>query len=241
MAFYSEFAAYYDDIFPFQQQTLDFLNHWFQEASTLLDVGCGTGQYAGRLTDAGHTCLGIDLDPTMIATAQERYPDIEFIAYDMLDIASLERSFDGIFCIGNTAAHLPRDDFQEFIRDVFDSLNPGGIWIYQVLNWDYIIKQDTYEFPELENQEKRVKFFRSYSDISTETVSFRTNLWHSDHLIFDKTIALFPILSEDYRQMHEDMGFSFQHQFADFKSTPYDTAKDSANIFVFQKPQGASS
>ena len=238
MDFYSEFARYYEDIFTYQQQKMDFLTRWFKEASTLLDVGCGTGQYAGRLNEQGHSCLGIDLDPAMIAVAKERYPEAEFMAYDMLNIAELDRSFDGVFCIGNTAAHIPHDDFREFISHIYNMLNPGGIWLFQVLNWDFILTQESYEFSEIENKEKGIKFIRTYPEISDEQVAFRTNLWKDDRLIFDKTIALFPIKSKNYLEMHEGAGFSLLGQFADFKSTPYDSQKDSANIFVFQKPQG---
>ncbi len=238
MDFYSQFAQYYDDIFQFQQAKLDFLDHWFRDARTLLDIGCGTGQYTAGLDELGHSCMGIDLDPAMIAVAQERHPQTEFAAYDMLNIGELEPSFDGIFCIGNTAAHLPQSDFRDFISDIHNKLEPGGIWIFQVMNWDYIVKQDEYEFSLLEHKEKGIMFYRSYVDISPEKVSFRTNLLKEDRLIFDKTIALFPILSKDYISMHEKTGFTLLGQFADFKSTPYDPNTDSANIFVFQKSQG---
>ena len=39
--------------------------------SKILDLGCGPGLYASRLTRLGHTCTGIDFSPASIRHARE--------------------------------------------------------------------------------------------------------------------------------------------------------------------------
>jgi ubiquinone/menaquinone biosynthesis C-methylase UbiE len=45
---------------------------------TVVDVGCGGGRAVGELAARGVRAVGIDLDPTMIETAIERWPTSEF-------------------------------------------------------------------------------------------------------------------------------------------------------------------
>jgi SAM-dependent methyltransferase len=40
--------------------------------SRILDLGCGPGLYANRLSALGHTCVGIDFSPASIAYAREQ-------------------------------------------------------------------------------------------------------------------------------------------------------------------------
>lgn len=45
---------------------------------TVVDVGCGSGRAVGELTALGTKAIGIDLDPTMIEIAAERWPAGDF-------------------------------------------------------------------------------------------------------------------------------------------------------------------
>ena len=59
---------------------------------SLLDVACGTAAHAAYLRD-DHAYEGLDLDPTMLALAQIRFPDLTFHQGDMLDF-DLGRQFE---------------------------------------------------------------------------------------------------------------------------------------------------
>ncbi|MFF3442148.1 methyltransferase domain-containing protein [Streptosporangium sp. NPDC002721] len=49
---------------------------------TVVDVGCGSGRAVGELAARGVRAIGVDLDPTMIETAVERWPAGEFHVAD---------------------------------------------------------------------------------------------------------------------------------------------------------------
>ena len=75
ITFYSSFATYYETIFPFSASVYAFLRHSIPPHCRIcLDIGCGTGHYAARLTEHGLTMAAVDLDTEMIAYAQQHYP-----------------------------------------------------------------------------------------------------------------------------------------------------------------------
>jgi len=76
--------------------------------SSVLDVGCGLGHLCDFLRRYGWNgaYTGIDINPTMVASARERLPKDEFMCVDM-SCESLDRQFDYVFC-GATVQHRPR-------------------------------------------------------------------------------------------------------------------------------------
>ena len=68
--------------------------------ASVLDGGCGTGRVARELSKRGVDVVGVDLDQSMIATAREHDPDIEWVVGDLVDLA-LGREFDVVLMAGN--------------------------------------------------------------------------------------------------------------------------------------------
>jgi SAM-dependent methyltransferase len=52
---------------------------------TLLDLGCGTGEFARYATDRGATVTGVDVDRVAIAEAAARVPEATFLVGDAAD------------------------------------------------------------------------------------------------------------------------------------------------------------
>jgi SAM-dependent methyltransferase len=71
----------------------------------VLDAGCGPGRVGGRLHELGHAVVGIDIDPELIAAAEEDHPGPRWIVGDLATIdpagAGVEASFDAIVSAGN--------------------------------------------------------------------------------------------------------------------------------------------
>ncbi len=127
MAFYSDFAGSYEEIFPFRTEAAAFLDHWLLPSGRVLDVGCGTGRYCRHLDGTGRRCTGIDLDPGMIDEAQRLHAAGDFRLMGMEEIGLLgDGDFDGVFCIGNVLPHLPAPQLAGFLGAVRDLLRPGG-------------------------------------------------------------------------------------------------------------------
>jgi len=54
--------------------------------ATVVDVGCGTARAVAELAELGARAIGVDLDPTMLAVARGRFPDIDVRAADAAEL-----------------------------------------------------------------------------------------------------------------------------------------------------------
>jgi SAM-dependent methyltransferase len=235
VSFYSDFAEYYEAVFPWRPVVQTFLeSHLPATQQRILDIGCGTGHYCGRLAAAGHRVVGIDLDPEMITTARREYPQATFECLDMIDVDALDASFDMIYCIGNVAAHLPSDQLPRFLAKLAALLTSGGCWLFQVVNWDFILTRSSHCFPDKPVGEEGVVFQREYQDISPAGLRFRTRLATPDREIFSGEVRLYPVPAADYLRRHADAGFVLAGHFADFQRKPFTPDRPGASVYVFQ-------
>lgn len=103
---YDRSAAYYDLIYRelkdyrLEAEKIDtLLKRFDSSASRLLDVGCGTGEHAKRLSqDHGYKVDGVDIEPTFVEISQEKNPEGRFVTADMKDF-DLGRSYDALLCL----------------------------------------------------------------------------------------------------------------------------------------------
>lgn len=236
MAFYSDFAGHYEKIFPYREGVFEFLDQWLPQSGRILDVGCGTGRYCGKLNQAGRECLGIDLDPGMVAEAEPLNPGVDFRILGMEEIHLLAAgAFAGVMCIGNVLPHLPAGRLAAFLMDIQNLLVPGGVWIFQTVNFDPILKRDEYVFPKLQFPEDELTFIRWYEDIRLDRLSFHTELMGPEGEIFSGEAVLYPRTSVDYLVGHRTAGFKKLGHFADFSGRGFDPDESAGSVFVFRK------
>jgi len=90
-----------------------------------IDVGCGEGLLTREMAAAGAKhVLGVDLDPAMIAHANDRAAGVRGLEYRASDVMSmqLESQFDLVTCFA-TLHHL---DLVEGLRRLRELTAPGG-------------------------------------------------------------------------------------------------------------------
>src|SRR5690242_8119075 len=94
-------------------------------ASTVLEVGVGTGAVALPTTEAGHDVLGVDLAPAMLARAYERIGARVAVA-DAHDLPVASQSVDAVVTVW--VLHVVGDPART-VREIARVLRPGGRWI----------------------------------------------------------------------------------------------------------------
>ena len=67
------------------------------DATSLLDVACGTGGHLLHLRN-DFSVSGVELDPSMLELARRRLPDVELQAGDMRTF-DLGRRYDAVTCL----------------------------------------------------------------------------------------------------------------------------------------------
>lgn len=93
------------DITQFTNQSLN--------GASILDVGCGTGDFYNYLKQRGiKDYLGIDIYHMSVEYAQMKYPEGKFATSDFLTFDLRPLAFDYVFCSGALAAVLATDNYQ---------------------------------------------------------------------------------------------------------------------------------
>jgi SAM-dependent methyltransferase len=76
----------------------------------ILDAGCGPGRVGAFLAEAGHEVVGVDIDPELIAAAEQDHPGPRWLVDDLatfdLPARGVDADFDAIVCAGNVMPFL---------------------------------------------------------------------------------------------------------------------------------------
>ena len=116
------------------------------EPATVLDAGCGTGRVAIELARRGVSVTGIDLDLSMLLTAQKKGPALEWLQGDLaaFEIPALpetdvdadadaarptHRRFDAVIAVGNVMIFLDPGSEAAVVESLAHHLEPDGVLI----------------------------------------------------------------------------------------------------------------
>jgi SAM-dependent methyltransferase len=236
MSFYTDFADYSEAVFPFDPSVHAFLReHMPPGARRALDVGCGTGDYTAAFANDGLEAVGIDLDLEMGEVARARHVGPLFRVMDAREVGRVDGLFDVAFSIGNVVSHLEPDDLPRFLDGVHGRLERWGTWIVQMVNWDYILGQSSYRFPDIVVGDGAVVFTREYPQVASDRVQFVTRLARGDTTVFEGEMPLYPISTPDCEALHDSAGFELLGHYADFHSRPFDPGVESSSVYVFRR------
>lgn len=108
--------------------------------SRVLDLGCGPGFYAHRLTTLGHRCHGIDFGPASIEYAEKHNPDSSRCHFVLGDVRLAD--FGGPYALammlyGELNVFAP-EEAALILRKAHTSLIPGGLLIAEVQTRDTV-------------------------------------------------------------------------------------------------------
>jgi len=92
---------------------------------TVLDAGCGTGRVAIELARRGVEVVGVDADPSMLATARERAPELTWIESE-IGVLALGRVFDVVVMAGNVPLFTPAGTQADLVAGCARHVAPGG-------------------------------------------------------------------------------------------------------------------
>ena len=93
--------------------------------SRVLDAGCGPGRVGGWLAGVGHTVVGVDGDPVLIAAAEADHPGPRWVVGDLAEL-DLGEEFDAVVCAGNVMTFLAPSTRGEVLRRLRGHLALGG-------------------------------------------------------------------------------------------------------------------
>ena len=96
----------------------------------VLDAGCGTGRVALRLAELGYDCVGVDLDPSMLAVARSRGPEMPWYEADLAALRLPDEApFDLVIAAGNVMPLVAEGTGPSVVANLAALLVPGGVLV----------------------------------------------------------------------------------------------------------------
>jgi SAM-dependent methyltransferase len=105
------------------------LREFLDPGSRILDFGCGYGRVAGLLSSHGYrNVVGVDPAPAMVASARERFPDVDFHVLDHAPrVPGEDARFDAVLLF-SVLTCVPGDAGQRaIVQEATRVLAPGGL------------------------------------------------------------------------------------------------------------------
>jgi SAM-dependent methyltransferase len=135
VADYDLLAEFYDQLMSDSslrsKQVMRCIERYCPAASSLLELGCGTGAVLSGLSAAG-SLTGLDISPNMLDIARARLPGVQFIQGDISSF-DLARKFDVIVCTYDVLNHLT--EFNRWLSCfacTCKHLAKGGLFIFDI-------------------------------------------------------------------------------------------------------------
>jgi glycine/sarcosine N-methyltransferase len=178
-----------------------------------VDAGCGTGLHSLLLAQLGVAVTAVDVSSDMLSLLETHARGSNLLitplesSFRELPL-KLHTSFDSLFCLGNSLAHLlSESDLRESLRSFAAVLRTGGILFIQILNYDRILANR--ERVQSVKEADGVTYVRFY-DYENDLIRFnilkleRRGGGISHEL---NSVTLRPVLNKDLLATLEEVGF----------------------------------
>jgi len=100
--------------------------------ASVLDIGCGTGQFTAHIRSLGYAVAGIDSSENMLAFARENAPGVPLTVADVRDF-NLDRQFDAAYSVYESLNHIPDiEDLGLAFACIHRHLRPGAPFLFDL-------------------------------------------------------------------------------------------------------------
>lgn len=216
--------------------------------ASVLDLGCGTGEHSRFLAEQGFRVVGVDRSEAMLEKAQEggASRSLLFIRADLRELGdAVQGSFGAAISLGNTLVHLTESqEISTLLTALAGMLDPGGVFMFQILNYERIFKHKIRYLP-LNFREERgeqLVFLRLMELLPDNRVIFCPSTLRFDperepHLevVKSKAVQLRGWTRRDLAPMLENAGFQLESVFGDMQQGPFQSDESQDLVIVCRR------
>ncbi len=195
------------------------------KVKTVLDLTCGTGSQVFHLLKRGFKVTGSDISKGMLKIANRKAKQdkikIRFLRGDMRTIQA--GKFDAAITIFNAIGHLTKAGFSKAMRNIHRNLNEGGIYIFDILNLNYVLDKDNIMKMSMERmgssgnikvRELQHSIIDNDGILTSYTIFYTQKAKKTPKVSSKNIITLQLYTAEDLKKMLAKNGFKVIHQCA---------------------------
>ncbi len=119
------YIGFYDEYEKLYRRYLKELERF--EIESILDVGCGNGNFLLHLQKRYPDTLGIDLSPKMVEIAKNKGLNAKNV-----DIKTLSTSYDAVVAVGDVLNYMDRESLRAFFAQVERVLKQDGVFLADI-------------------------------------------------------------------------------------------------------------
>ena len=191
-------------------------------ANGILDLGCGYGRVSTPLGKRGYRVVGFDLSSSLLKRARERDPTGTWVRGDMRDLP-FSGGFDTVISLFNTMGYFEgEDDNFTVLRSVSEALRPGGRFVCQLVNRDYLVRR--FAAQEIHRRDDRIVLEEREFDPVANRVHTRTTVFDgAEKRAYASSIRVYTVTELDLLLAAAGMMVREVHGGLDFRSYDWDT------------------
>lgn len=146
---YEKIAQIYSDQY-FQDLSdspyIDLFLEKLSQGATVIDVGCGPGQFSQYLKQKGCDVTGVDLSEEMLEIAKQKVLGVEFRKMDMRRLDIPDESYEGLL-VAYSLIHIPTVELRTTLKGFLRILKGGGhmLLITQKGDADQVVDEPFWE------------------------------------------------------------------------------------------------
>lgn len=143
--FFDFYNHHYDH--ALKEVFIDLIQKHFQKG-TLIECGCGPAHIAIELNKLGYQVIASDISQDFLnlalANASVENTDLKTLNHNVLN--PFNERYDGVIMVFDVINHLETlNDFDRALTNIYEGLNPNGVFIMDSLRCDYITKMIDYD------------------------------------------------------------------------------------------------
>ena len=142
----------------------------------IIDIGCGTGEHLDYFSSNHYPCTGIEPSKKSREHCISKGLNVIEGSFETIkeDCKTFEHTIGGVWCAA-TLLHVPIEDFEKTIRDLFDILEKDGVLFFTVRLGNKA-KWDKYD-DETTNVERFIQLYEeNFLEKTLNSVGFVTSL-----------------------------------------------------------------
>lgn len=226
------------DIYDYLMQSVDYddwaryieevMEEFDAKGKVLVDLACGTGNTSIPLAAKGYTVYGVDLAPAMLNKAREKARtqnlQVNFLQQDMRELKIPEQA-DIITCYHDGLNYLlSLEDLKTVFTKVWESLGPGGIFIFDLNRVDKLARHTGTDTTFID-EENMSLIYESRYDLATD-------IWEIELTGFVRQGEFY----EKFKETHKEKAHSREDAIKSLKETGFELLGIYA-AFSFEPPK----